>query len=905
MSKKLIWGIFIFIIAYFFVQIISTLYVDFEWFRSYGQLEIFWTLFFTKFNVHAIFSALFIILFFLNFLLIRIIGGKGRIFTQNILDRLQLPVLGTPRRALFILIAIGVLVVGFMMGTGASAYWKEYLIYMNSVPFAGFPQDPIFNMDIGFYVFSLPFYKFLFGWAMFSLIVISLFSLFFHVLNGGISIRTGKIELSLFSRAHLSFLAALIVTLHGIGYRISAFQLLFSERGKFFGAGYADVNAQLLAYNVCMVLSFIAAALLLFNIFKRSFKLPLFVLIALIPAYFVLGTIYPSLQQRFIVVPNELDKETPYIENNIKFTRIAYDIERVKEKDFANKSNLTYRDIAKNRSTLDNVRLWDWRPLKQTYKQLQELKPYYHFNDVDVDRYIINKNKIAVNLSAREIAISKLATDSQTWTNRQLIYTHGYGLVLNRVDKITPEGLPEMLIYDIPPKTKINHEVKRPEIYYGEHDNPYVITNTSIKPGEFDYPYGDENRYTTYEGSGGIKLESFFKRLLFAVSFNDINILISKNISNESRMLFRRNIVEIVKNLTPFLEFDSDPYIVLSEGKLHWLMDAYTISDKFPYSKPLNIGRAKVNYIRNSVKIVIDAYNGTIDYYIIDKTDPIIKTYSNIFKGLFKDIVEMPEDLKTHIRYPEAIFNMQCQILLKYHMTKPNVFYNNEDEWAIPKQIYESSEELIHSYYLVTTLPDEKRSEFILIMPFTPIKKDNMIAFMVAKCDQPDYGEIILYTLPKEKLSYGPMQIEARVNQDTEISKQLTLWGQKGSTVIRGNMLVIPIEESLLFIEPLYLKAETSEMPELKRVILSFADKIVMEENLNASIEKLFYGSSFVAESTITEKDSGLRLKEYANRAYRHLLQAERYQRTGNWAGYGEELKKLRELLNIMKGLKE
>jgi uncharacterized membrane protein (UPF0182 family) len=885
MSKKLIWGLFIFIIAYFLIQILSSFYVDFEWFSSYDQLDVFWTLFFTKFNVHAIFSALFIILFLLNFLLIRIIGGRGRIFTQNILDRLQIPFLGTPRRALFILIIVGVVVVGFMMGTGASAYWKEYLIFMNSVPFAGFPRDPIFNMDIGFYVFSLPFYKFLFGWAMFSLIVISLFSLFFHVLNGGISIRNGRIELSLFSRAHLSFLAALIVILHGIGYRISAFQLLFSERGKFFGAGYTDVNAQLLAYNVCMILSFIAAALLLFNIFRRSFKLPLFVLIALIPAYFILGTIYPSLQQRFIVVPNELDKETPFIENNIKFTRIAYDIERVKEKNFANKSNLTYRDIAKNRSTLDNVRLWDWRPLTQTYKQLQELKPYYHFNDVDVDRYIINKNKLAVNLSAREISIKKLASDSQTWTNRQLIYTHGYGLVLNRVDKI-------------------NYEVKRPEIYYGEHDNPYVITNTSIQPGEFDYPYGNENRYTTYKGSGGIELKSFLKRLLFAISFNDINILISKNISNESRILFRRNIVEIMKNLTPFLEFDSDPYIVLSEGKLYWLIDAYTISDKFPYSTPTEIGRADMNYIRNSVKIVIDAYNGTVDYYIIDKTDPIIKTYSNIFKGLFKDISEMPEDLKAHIRYPEAIFNIQCQILLRYHMTKPNVFYNNEDAWEIPKQIYESSEEYIHSYYLVTTLPGESRSEFILIMPFTPIKKDNMIAFMVAKCDQPDYGEIILYTLPKEKLSYGPMQIEARVNQDTEISKQLTLWGQKGSTVIRGNMLVIPIEESLLFIEPLYLKAETSEMPELKRVILSFADKIVMEENLNASIEKLFYGGSFVSETT-TEKDSGMRLKEYANRAYMHLLQAEKFQREGNWSKYGEELKRLRDVLSIMKGMKE
>jgi len=905
MSRKMIWGLFIFIIAYFIVQIASSFYIDYEWFKSYDQLGVFWTLFFTKFNVQALFSLFFIILFFLNFLIIRIIGGKGRIFTQNILDRLKLPVFGTPRRALFVLIALGVVITGFIMGIGASAYWKEYLIYINAVPFAGFPPDPVFNMDIGFYIFSLPFYNFLYGWVMFALVIISLFSLFFHVLNGGISFRGGKIEFSLFSRAHLSFLTALIVFLFGLSYRLSAYQLLFSQRGKFFGAGYADVHAQLLAYNVCMILSFIAAGLLLFNIFKRSFKLPILVLITLIPVYFVLGTIYPSLQQRFVVEPNELDREKPYIENNIRFTRRAYDLERIIEKEFANDSKLTYRDIIKNRITLENVRLWDWRPLKQTYKQLQELKPYYQFNDVDVDRYIIDKRKIAVNLAARELAINKLSTESRTWMNQHLIYTHGYGLVLNRVDKITKEGLPEMLIYDIPPKTKIPYEVERPEIYYGEHDNPYVIANTSIQPGEFDYPFGDENRYNRYRGTGGIEMNSFLKRLLLALTFNDINILISKSITAESRFLFRRNIVELVRNLSPFLEFDSDPYIVLSEGKLYWIIDAYTTSSNFPYSTPIDAGNTEINYIRNSVKVVIDAYNGSINYYISDKNDPIIQTYSNIFEGFFKDMSAMPENLKKHIRYPETIFNIQCRILLRYHMDNVNVFYNNEDAWDIPKQIYDSSEEDIHSYYLVTTLPDEAQSEFILIMPFTPIKKDNMIAFMTAKCDPPNYGEIILYNLPKEKLSFGPMQIEARINQDAVISQQLTLWGQKGSNVIRGNMLVIPIEESLIFIEPLYLKAESSEMPELKRVIVSFAERLVMEENLNASIEKLFFERTYEMESATTDRDITTRFREYANRAYLHFQNANGALRAGDWAQYGEELKKLRDVLKAMKDMRE
>lgn len=905
MNKKFLLGLGIFIIIYFLIQILANFFLDYEWFKINNGTNIFWTLMLTKFNVQGLFSVSFIGIFFLNFFLMRILGGKGRIFTSNILDRIQIPLFGSTKKALFIFLAIGIVITGFIMGAAASAYWKEYLTYINSAPFTGLPSDPVFQKDIGFYVFALPFYKFLYGWTMTSLIIITIFSAVFHILNGGIILENNRIDFSLFSRAHLSTLISFIVILFGIGYRISAYDLLLSQRGKFYGAGYTAVNSELTAFNVCMIISFIAAALLLFNIFKRSFKLPVTVLIALLPAYFILGTIYPSIQQRFFVEPNELDMEKPYISNNIKYTRIAYGIEKVIEKNFANDSNLSYKDVARNRNTLNNIRLWDWRPLHQTYKQLQELKPYYHFFDVDVDRYNINGDKIAVNLSARELAISKLGKNSQTWINNHLVYTHGYGLVLSRVDKITSEGLPEMLIYDIPPKSKIPVEIKNPQIYYGEHDNPYVITNTSISPGEFDYPYGADNKYTKYMGNGGVKLDGFCKRLLFAVAFNDINIIISGNITDESRILFRRNIVEMVNKFTPFLELDDDPYLVLAEGRLFWIIDAYTISDKFPYSTPVNTSFGKINYIRNSVKIVIDAYNGTMDFYMSDSNDPVIKTYSAIFTGLFKDISEIPEYLKSHIRYPETIFNIQTNLLLRYHMTDVNVFYNSEDTWDIPKQVYDNKEEPVHSYYLVTTLPEEKRSEFILIMPFTPIDKDNMIAFLAAKCDPPYYGEMILYRLPKEKLSYGPMQIEARINQDPEISKQLTLWSQKGSGVIKGNMLVIPIEESLLFIEPLYLKAESSEMPELKRVIVSFSDKIIMEENLQTALEKLFSEGNFSGLSISSGKNPEQELKEYAARAYLHFQQAEKHQRNGEWSEYGEELNRLKEILKIMKDLKE
>ena len=898
MDKRITFGLLIFFILYFLAKYISGFYIDYEWFRINEGLQVFWVMFLTKFNVQAIFGAIFIFLFLLNFGLIRLIGGKGRFFSENFLDRIQIPAIGSSRRFLLILMTIGIVLIGFMMGGGASAFWKEYLMFQHGVPFDGYPADPVFGKNIGFYVFSLPFYNFLYGWTMTSLVFITIFTAVLHLFNGKISLTNTGFEFSLFCRAHLSILLGLMVVLYGLSYQLSAYELLFSQIGKFYGAGYSAVNAKLVAFRVAEFISFIAAGLLFFNVFKRSFKLPVIVMVTLIPIYFILGTVYPALQQKFIVVPNELDKEKPFIQNNIDFTRFAYGLDKVKEIPFENKRNLSYNDLKKNRETLDSVRLWDWRPLKQTYKQLQELKRYYYFNDVDVDRYIIDGKKIAVNLSARELSTDGLPGNTQTWQNKHLIYTHGYGAVMSRVDRITSEGLPEFLIQDIPPKTKVNISIDRPEIYYGEHDAPYVITNTSIKPGEFDYPSGDENMYTTYQGTGGIKLDSFFKRLMASVSFGDINLLISGNISGESRLLIRRNIVEMARNYAPFLELDDDPYLTISDGKLYWIIDAYTTTDMFPYSTPINVNNRKLNYIRNSVKIIIDAYNGKINCYITDQKDPIIKAYSGIFPGIFKDIKDIPEGLKSHIRYPETIFNIQSYILLKYHMTNPNVFYNNEDAWAIPAQIYENSETEVHSYYLVTTLPGEKRSEFILILPFTPYQKNNMLAFLTAKCDVPDYGELQLYLLPKEKLNYGPMQIEARINQDPEISKQLALWSQKGTNVIRGNMLAIPIEESILFIEPLYLKAEKSEMPELRKVIVSFADKVIMEDTLSASLEKLFYGGGFTASEI---REGGITLKELADRAYMHYLKAEDNMKAGNWKDYGEELENLKRVLSQMK----
>jgi uncharacterized membrane protein (UPF0182 family) len=900
MNKRFLTVLLIIIVLYLIIKYISNFYIDYEWFRLNNGLQVFWVLFMTKFNVQMLFGVSFIIIFMLNFLLIRILGGKGRFFVENFLDRIQIPGFGSSRKLLLLILTVAIVIVGFLMGGTASAYWKEYLMYKNSVPFEGFPLDPIFSKNVAFYVFNLPFYNFLYGWFMSTLVIITLFSLLIHFFNGGIYFKEGRVDFSLFCRAHISILLAMIVILYGISYQLSAYELLFSRLGKFYGAGYTAVHSKLLAYRAAEIISLIAGALLLFNVFKRSFRLPVIVMITIIPVYFILGTVYPAIQQRFVVVPNELDKEKPYIQNNINFTRIAYGINKMEEVPFENKRELSYKDIAANKDVLESVRLWDWRPLQQTYKQLQELKQYYFFHDVDIDRYIIDGKKIAVNLSARELSIEGLGKNTQTWQNTHLIYTHGYGAVMSRVDRISTEGLPSFLIKDIPPKSEVNIKIDRPEIYYGEHKNSYAITNTSIKPGEFDYPSGDENKYTTYSGTGGIKLDSFFKRLMAASAFGDMNLLISGNISSESRILIRRNIVEIARTFVPFLELDDDPYIVISGGKMYWIIDAYTQTDRFPYSTPIDVNGKRLNYIRNSVKIVIDAYNGKIDCYIADSTDPIIKAYSGIFPGLFKDIKDFPEGLRSHIRYPEAIFNTQSQILLKYHMTNPNVFYNNEDAWAIPTQIYGDKEEAVHSYYLVTTLPGEKKSEFILILPFTPYKKNNMMSFLTAKCDPADYGKLKLYQLPKDKLNYGPMHIEARINQDPEISKQLTLWSQKGSNVIRGNMLAIPIKESIIYIEPLYLKAEKSEMPELKKVIVSFADRIVMENDLPTALERLFSGGD-ISSGAGTDMVKGQTLKTLADRAYLHFSKAEEYMRSGNWKGYGEELENLKRILTQMK----
>lgn len=543
---------------------------------------------------------------------------------------------------------------------------------------------------------------------------------------------------------------------------------------------------------------------------------------------------------------------------------------------------------------MKNIRLWDHAPLLRTYSQLQEIRTYYKFNDVDNDRYLIDGEYRQIMLSPRELSYPALP--SRSWVNEHIIYTHGHGVVMGPVNRISKEGLPEFFIKDIPPVSSVNIKVTRPEIYYGETSNEYVFVGT--KSPEFDYPEGDKNVYTRYEGKGGVPL-SFLKKILFAVRFKSVTMLLSGDITNESRVLFYRNVPERVARIAPFARLDTDPYLVISsEGRLLWFIDGYTVTDKFPYSESLP---GRVNYIRNSIKAVVDAYDGSVRLYVSDDQDPVIRTYEKIFPGVFKKMDEMPEDLRSHVRYPMGMLAIQAAMYRAYHMEDAQVFYNKEDLWAIPAK--HGSEEQIDPYYTIMKLPEEEKEEFILLLPFTPSRKDNMSAWMAARCDEPHYGKLIAYKFPKEKIVYGPKQVEARIDQDTEISRQLSLWGQRGSQVIRGSLLAIPIENSLLYVEPLYLAAERGQLPELKRVIIAYGNSVVMEENLEISLQRIFGGE--IMHDKEIKKIAGPYRTEQTDRqlaldALSHYRKAQEYLRQENWSSYGEALRKMDEILRTI-----
>ncbi|AGK61820.1 hypothetical protein Asulf_01851 [Archaeoglobus sulfaticallidus PM70-1] len=761
--------------------------------------------------------------------------------------------------------------------------WIKFVFFQNAENFG--ISDPIFGIDVSFYVFKLPFLKDILYTILAIVIFCFLISVvyYFFIFRWVKSFEEFKELFPNLGYIHISALIAVILFIVGIYAYIGRFDLLNAQGGVLSGAGYTDVYVRIPSLLLISFISFLASIFAIYYGVKRQLEmLPTLFLIVI--AIFFLAMVFAFAFQKVRVEPNEISLEEKYIEYSINFTRMAYGLD-VNKKLFPVGKTLTIQDIERNKGIINNIRLWDHRPLLEVYRQLQQIRTYYYINDVDIDRYYINGNYTQIMISARELSTDLLQTNAQTWVNRHLIYTHGYGIIASPVNVVSEEGKPDFIVYDIPPKGEI--EVDRPEIYFGELTNDYVIVKTKQK--EFDYPSGERNVFTTYNGTGGVKIDSYLKKLLFSIRYGDVNLLLTTYLTPESRILIHRNILDRVQSVAPFLKYDTDPYIVVIDKKLYWIVDAYTVLDRFPYSAGFN-NYGFFNYIRNSVKVYIDAYNGSLKFYVVDD-EPVVKTLMKAFPELFIPSSEMSEEEKEHMRYPADLFKIQAIIYSIYHMDDPRTFYNKEDVWDIPTEMFDQFEIKMEPYYVMMNIGN--RTEFILMLPFTPKDRNNIIAWMAGRCDKENYGEILLYEFPKGTLVYGPMQIEARIDQDPEISKIFTLWGQTGSRIIRGNLLVIPIDSSIIYVEPVYLRAENAQIPELRGVVIAYGNKIAMTSSLEGSL-KLVFGQ--LQEESYETQDLQTLIKT-SIQLYQNAMEEIR---KGNWSGFGEYIEKLGEALKKM-----
>ncbi|MGD1871844.1 MAG: UPF0182 family protein [Mastigocoleus sp.] len=779
----------------------------------------------------------------------------------------------------FSLRAIAV-IFGAILSFLVSTRWDKFLQYFQGKSFGS--NDPLFHRDISFYVFSLPIWE-LFDFCLIGLLSCTLIAVTIIYLRSADSLSEGKFSgFSLEERLHINGLVSFFMLSVGLRYWLLRYKLLYSPRGATYGASYTDIKVDLPIYTGLSILALVMAVYILIRIIlifwvskvspKTIFQ-PRQLLYA-IGLYLLISTfasqILPAMVQKFIVQPNEILLETPFIEHTIALTRKAFNLDTIEARTFEPRGQLNADDLVKNDLTIRNIRLWDTRPLLETNRQLQQIRPYYKFSDADIDRYTLTKEKTVDKqkkqtekqqtiIAARELDYEGISEQARTWVNKHLVFTHGYGFTLSPVNKVGSGGLPDYYIRDIgvddgqtkgslqisSDRIRASIPIGQPRIYYGEITDNYVMTGTKTK--EFDYPSGSENVYNIYGGKGGIAISSLWRRLLFSEYLKDWQMLLTRNFTKETKLLFRRNIKERVKTIAPFLQYDSDPYLVAAKGEgtnlegennyLYWVLDAYTTSDRYPYSDP---GENQFNYIRNSVKVIIDAYNGSVKFYIADPTDPIINTLAGIFPKVFQSLDKMPVTLRTHLRYPVDLFNSQSKRLLIYHIIDPQVFYNREDLWKLPTEIYGREPRPVEPYYLIMRLPTASSEEFILMQPFTPTQRANLIAWLAARSDGKEYGKLFLYEFPKQQLVYGQEQIEALINQDPEISQQITLWNREGSRAIQGNLLVIPIEKSLLYVEPLYLEAEQNSLPTLVRVIVAYDNKVVMEKTLEDCLNQLF-----------------------------------------------------------------
>ncbi len=796
------------------------------------------------------------------------------------------------------IILAAALVAGLLIAIGETGKWDLILRFIYQVPYG--QSDPLFDKDIGFYLLSLPVYIALKDWMLWILFLSALMAGAVYFLRGQINLDRRPWRISSAAIAHGSALLGLYFAAKAWSYALDRFLLLYDDNGVVVGAGYSDVHVELPMPWLLICVAAAAAVIAWANLWLRTYRLAIVAAVLVFASSFLFTELFPGLFERFFVEPSELQLEMPYIKRNIALTREAYNLRQITVKPFPAEQGLSFQSLQHNRGTIDNIRLWDWQPLMDTYAQLQEIRTYYKFLDVEVDRYHTDGSYQQVTLAARELMPSLLSANAQTWVNLHLLFTHGNGGVMSPVTQKSAEGLPIFYLKDIPPVASGGPVITEPRIYFGEGTDEYVIVKGSTP--EFDYPKGKYNVYAAYDGKDGIPIAGAAWKTLFAWYFDDVNILLSRYMTGESRILLHRNIQDRIRTIAPFLQLDRDPYVVISDGRLYWMQDAYTTSRWFPYARPQP--EEDTNYIRNSVKVVVDAYNETVAFYVADPADPLVATYRRIFPALFKPFAAMPPDLQKHVRYPEDLFRIQALQYSAYHMVAPEVFYNREDLWQFPREPAAPdgtdgrNAAKMAPYYIMMRLPGDPHAEFFLMLPMVPSQRENMIAWLAARCDPPDYGKLIVYEFPKEKLVYGPFQIEARINQNTQISQQISLWNQMGSRVIRGNLLVVPIDNSILYVTPLYLRAESGQLPELKRVIAAYGDRVVMEDTLPGALAALFKEAAPVASLPVraVASPSGP-ADEHAREALGHYNRAIDRLKVGDWAGFGAELDALRPLL--------
>ena len=812
---------------------------DYLWFDEVGYQSVLLPFTLAKF---AVWIVVFLLVFLLSYLTLHVTTKYEPKVTVEGDTVVNVPNKKGGKR---IMALVPSLVLGVLAGyLSATALWQNILLFLQQTP-AGV-TDPVFGRDISFYFFSLSLFETVYALAFLFLAVIFLFNLLMTFYLQGFSKQTFQ----LMGKRIIYFTVAFVLLLIA-GFQLQAANLLYAQDGAVLGAGYTDLHVTLPMYYIASAACVLTAVCLLAALKKKSAKIAAVGPIAL-AAVLLIGGLAATGVQNFIVQPAEIAKEQPYITNNIEMTNKAYGLDDIKEMEFSGSGTLTATDLQEEMDTIKNIRLIDYRPTITVFNQLQSMRLYYKFVDVDIDRYDISGTQQQVYLSARELDQSSLDDSAQTWVNKYLKYTHGYGAVVTPVNQVTSQGQPEMWVENIPPSTTIPElEITRPEIYYGQLTNDYVIVNT--EEPEFDYPIGDSNAQSQYEGDAGIPM-NFVNKTLFAMDRSNYKILFSNLITSDSKILLNRNILDRVEKIAPFLTFDSDPYLVVQDGGLVWVIDAYTSTDKYPYAAKVT-NRESIfygqNYIRNSVKATVNAYTGETSFYIVDKTDPLVNSYAKVFPGLFKPLDEMPENLREHLKYSTTLFEVQTEIYQQYHMKNPTVFYNKEDVWSIANEIYGSETTKMESYFVNMRLPGSDELEFLLMRPFTPTQKQNMVSWLAARNDDENYGELVLFKFPKQTTIYGPMQVEARISNDSEISQNLNLWDQQGSSVIRSNLLVVPIKESILYIEPIYLTMNSeNSLPEVVRIVVAYQDKIVMEKTLDEALSKLF-GTDFRTEGAV------------------------------------------------------